>query len=223
MSDRSEQEISDLQLKALYQAKANEEPSAELDARILAMASQHQSQPNESAGNGDVKVVSFWRQYRWPLSSAASVLLLSSLLLLNLNQPQPPITEQMMPMMVSDQAVESMRAVKSSDGASQMQPRTMSQQAPESSEQQGPVAQSEKSHKLAAPIKADGQAKANISDIQAVNHLQQLVDSELWSDADTLYQRLLKERPRLQDSSHPQHAQWLALVDKIKAHRQGKE
>ncbi|QYJ98816.1 hypothetical protein K0J45_06185 [Shewanella alkalitolerans] len=258
MSDENDKMLSDAELKALYLAKATEQPSTELDARILAMAQQRLTEKAGEigqSGSANVIQVSFWRRYRWPLSSAASVLLLSSLLLLNLNGPTP-INDQVRPMLASEPQAMRMAAP----------PEPQEQQEPDV--QQGPSAQADVADaELASPqavtmmarkapvdlktesqsdgqgelesltaqqvgavdlntatdAKAATQAKAVISDIQAVNHLQQLVDSKLWSDADTLYQRLLKERPRLEDNSHPQHAQWQALVKQIKAHSQSKE
>lgn len=86
MSDENDKMLSDAELKALYLAKATEQPSTELDARILAMAQQRLTEhagESEQSGAANVIQASFWRRYRWPLSSAASVLLLSSLLLLD--------------------------------------------------------------------------------------------------------------------------------------------
>ncbi|TVP12270.1 hypothetical protein [Shewanella sp. KCT] len=261
MSDENEKMLSDAELKALYLAKATEQPSTELDARILAMAQQrlteHAGESGQS-GSANVIQVSFWRRYRWPLSSAASVLLLSSLLLLNLNGPMP-IDDQVRPMLASEPQAMRMAAPPEQQAPTEQQ---------EPKVQQGPSAQADAGEaemvspqvvpmmarkapvdlktenqadgqgelesltaqqvgaadlNTATDAKAATQAKAVISDIQAVNHLQQLVDSKLWSDADTLYQRLLKERPRLEDNNHPQHAQWQALVKQIKAHSQSKE
>ncbi len=266
MSDENDKMLSDAELKALYLAKATEQPSTELDARILAMAQQrlieHASESEQSA-SANVIQVSFWRRYRWPLSSAASVLLLSSLLLLNLNGPTP-INDQVRPMLASEPQTMRMAAPSEKQEQKVQQEPSVQQEV---KVQQGPSAQADAADaELASPqavpmmarkapndlktesqsdgqgelesltaqqvgaadldtttdAKATTQAKAVISDIQAVNHLQQLVDSKLWSDADTLYQRLLKERPRLEDNSHPQHAQWQALVKQIKAHRQTK-
>ncbi|MCG9745742.1 hypothetical protein [Shewanella sp. Isolate8] len=262
MSDENDKMLSDAELKALYLAKATEQPSSELDARILAMAQArlNERRPNEQclneqqlaeqesegaekqSGSANVIQVSFWRRYRWPMSTAASVLLLSSLLLMNLNGPNP-IDEQVRPMLASEPQPMRMTAPPE-----QQEPKV--QQGPSAQadvdvpEMASPQAVTVMSRKAPADLKTEvktgtqpdeqaklesltpneaevkTQAKAVISDIQAVNHLQQLVDAELWPDANTLYQRLLKERPRLEDSSHPQHSQWRELVNQIKAHRQ---
>ncbi|MCG9721350.1 hypothetical protein [Shewanella sp. Isolate7] len=261
MSDENDKMLSDAELKALYLAKATEQPSSEVDARILAMAQQRlnerrlneqdlSEQESEGAdkqsGSANVIQVSFWRRYRWPMSTAASVLLLSSLLLMNLNGPNP-IDEQVRPMLASEPQPMRMAAphekqeskvqqgpsaqadVDAPEMASPQAVTMMSRKAPadlntevktdtQTDEQTDEQAKLESLTPPEAEVKA--QAKAVISDIQAVNHLQQLVDAELWPDADILYQRLLKERPRLEDNSHPQHAQWRELVSQIKVHRQ---
>ena len=245
MSDENDKMLSDAELKALYLAKATEQPSSEVDARILAMAlrrlnerhlneqdlSEQESEgADKQSGSANVIQVSFWRRYRWPMSTAASVLLLSSLLLMNLNGPNP-IDEQVRPMLASEPQPMRMAAPhekqepKVQQGPSAQAVTMMSRKAPadlntevKTDEQTDEQAKLESLTPPEAEVKA--QAKAVISDIQAVNHLQQLVDAELWPDADTLYQRLLKERPRLEDNSHPQHAQWRELVSQIKAHRQ---
>ncbi|KIO36301.1 hypothetical protein [Shewanella sp. cp20] len=253
MSDENDKMLSDAELKALYLAKATEQPSSEVDARILAMA-QHRlnerrlneqdlsEQESEGAdkqsGSANVIQVSFWRRYRWPMSTAASVLLLSSLLLMNLNGPNP-IDEQVRPMLASEPQLMRMAAphekqepkvqqgpsaqadVDAPEMASPQAVTMMSRKAPADLNTEVKTGEQTKLESLTPPeAEVKAQAKAVISDIQAVNHLQHLVDAELWPDADTLYQRLLKERPRLEDNSHPQHAQWRELVSQIKAHRQ---
>ncbi|MXR68812.1 hypothetical protein GNT65_09050 [Shewanella sp. JBTF-M18] len=228
MSDEKDKMLSDPELKALYQAEAKEQPSSELDARILAMARQHlDEQSGELGTTANVVSVSFWRRYRWPLSSAASVLLLSSLLLLNLQGPAP-IDEQLQPMLLDEPRASKMAAPSEQQGPNAQADAIEATQPVQSTSPQGVMPQSVKVQPRQADVsdpqvqtetavKAKTQAKAMISDIQAVNHLQQLVDGELWTDADTLYQRMLKERPRLEDKTHPQHAQWQDLVSKIKA------
>lgn len=63
------------QVRKWYKASAQEQPSEQLDAAVLAMAKAHTTSRQFK-----------WRRYQWPFSVAASVLLVSVLYLTNTQQ-----------------------------------------------------------------------------------------------------------------------------------------
>ncbi|MCL1067608.1 hypothetical protein L2735_12450 [Shewanella olleyana] len=86
---------------ALYKQQDLERPSAAIDAAILLQAkavqsatrsASTQSNATEAARNNVVKV-SFWKKHRLPLSSAASVILIASVMLLNPEFKQHAVTD----------------------------------------------------------------------------------------------------------------------------------
>lgn len=73
-------------IAALYRMQATEMPSEALDAQILAtarLANNVSAEGHEVNSHVNTGSKSIWQAYRWPLSTAASVLLVSSLLLLS--------------------------------------------------------------------------------------------------------------------------------------------
>ncbi len=87
----------DDELQQLYRAQEQEVPSAELDEAILklARASVKKSQDD----NVVIVETSFWRRHRWPLSSAASVMFVATLLLINQDVTQDILSDDVPVMM----------------------------------------------------------------------------------------------------------------------------
>lgn len=81
------------ELHALYQHIEQEQPSKALDNAILQLATSN-AKPR-------VKSQSFWRKYRWPLSSAASVLLVVTLFVINPQMQTGNLSDEAMPALMS--------------------------------------------------------------------------------------------------------------------------
>lgn len=294
MTQNSQDDSVDKALQLLYRSQATEQPSEALDSHILAMA--------QASKIHAPKQVSFWRQYRWPLSSAASVLLVVSILLLNPTSQDPLLME---PAFIAPQALESQaaraprvmsapmaapengepeivgstaadsnvgestasdasanlvetskmtatsqvstepastvndsnettqrhKALVSTEGAPILQGKSVSSSPTildskadasnvKDSEPSAVAASAAETREAQPPATLKGQAKAVISDKQALNHLQQLVSTEQWSEAMVLLQRINQQRPQLADKTHPLHQKWRHLSQQIDAHSQ---
>ncbi len=85
MTDKGHEAI-EAEIKSLYHQMDKELPSSELDELILKQASRRVSKPAQSQ--------SFWRKYRWPLSSAASVLVVVTLFVINPAMKSGDVLEQ---------------------------------------------------------------------------------------------------------------------------------
>lgn len=81
------------ELQALYQHIEQERPSKVLDNAILELAASN-AKPR-------VKSQSFWRKHRWPLSSAASVLLVVTLFVINPQMQTGNLSDEAMPALMS--------------------------------------------------------------------------------------------------------------------------
>ncbi|MEZ9199705.1 hypothetical protein [Shewanella sp. 10N.286.54.B9] len=81
------------ELHALYQHIEQEKPSKALDNAILELAA--------SKAKPRVKSQSFWRKHRWPLSSAASVLLVVTLFVINPQMQTGNLSDEAMPALMT--------------------------------------------------------------------------------------------------------------------------
>lgn len=279
MTQNSQDDSVDKALQLLYRSQATEQPSEALDSHILAMA--------QASKIHAPKQVSFWRQYRWPLSSAASVLLVASILLLNPTSQDPLLMEPLSiaPQALDSQAVHAPRMMNAPMAAPEngepdiadptagdsnvgestvsdasvkpastvndssetparphkaevsiestpilqgksvaSSPASLDSKADASnvkdSEPSAVAASAAETLEAQPPVTLKGQAKAVISDKQALNHLQQLVSTEQWSEAVILLQRINQQRPQLADKTHPLHQRWRDLTQQIDTHSQ---
>ncbi len=104
------------ELHALYQHIEQEQPSKALDNAILGLAASN-AKPR-------LKSQSFWRKHRWPLSSAASVLLVVTLFVINPQMQTGDLSDEAMPALMSSpqdhNAPAMMRMATPEQGASSM-------------------------------------------------------------------------------------------------------
>ncbi|MCE9679165.1 hypothetical protein LZP69_08255 [Shewanella sp. AS1] len=221
------------ELKQLYQAQANEEPGSALDKQILARAKAH----SESSKTKDAKMsvspqkVVFWRKYRWTLSSAASAVLLVSLLLVNQQTDDIPSP---LPMAAKPARLLSSQPIQTSpvEGAGeqkegeqpaqalsiqteQIQAELMPSEPIPTEQMKAKQAQTEPMQLEQAPQSDKTVPKLTMSDKQALYHLSQLVNSQQWQEASKLLERINQERPQLADKDHPQHQEWRDLSEAI--------
>lgn len=237
MKDNLNTESVDSQLYTWYRLQATEQPSEQLDNKVIAQAKA--AIANQHKDNVVKPWADFWRQYRWPISSAASVMLVVTLLLVN-----PEIQEELLgddaampqsaPLLMQQNEPAMMRRAAQSEHSSNAELNADMPVIVESTSgpnaKQASMANGVDDHHSSATIemmKTDGpvlaenssQSKAIISDLQAVNHLSQLVSSQQWSEAIILSQKMAKERPQLNDVQHPQHRQWSKLLKAIAEHK----
>jgi hypothetical protein len=230
MKHNSQQELSDEELTKLYQAQATEQPSETLDEQILALA-------KDSISSHTHEVIrpkaDFWRQYRWPISSVASVMLVVTLVLVNPkrgdevimdgSQPLPQMSSRMITPDVAEVAPQAHGEDKvSSTFKSQQKSLPVESTSPselQRSAKDVAAGDMDVTERVETQVNVPKtQAKAVISDRQAINHLTRLVETEQWHEATILLARINKERPQLANVAHPQHQQWRALAESIKSH-----
>ncbi|WP_192021363.1 hypothetical protein [Shewanella sp. WPAGA9] len=80
-------------ISALYKLQNLERPSAAIDAAILAQSKMRSTQATQHDSNSNVIKVSFWHKHKLPLSSAASVMIIASVMLLNPEFNQHAVTD----------------------------------------------------------------------------------------------------------------------------------
>ncbi|WP_285163134.1 hypothetical protein [Shewanella goraebulensis] len=117
-------------IKALYQQQDLERPSAAIDAAILLQAKAVKGAGGDKTEQLHTNVVpiSFWKKHRLPLSSAASVMLIASVMLLNPDFSQHAKTEldDSMPVMADTAVPTPTPAMMRSGPLSNEQPSTQS-------------------------------------------------------------------------------------------------
>ncbi|WP_028774372.1 hypothetical protein [Shewanella waksmanii] len=108
--DNHQQDMIDNELVQLYRRQATEQPSPELDAAILAKAAQRSAPVAEDPQKVVRPPASFWQRHRWPVSSAASVMLIAGLLLINGGEDADMVAPMLNSDAIAPAAVEPMAA-----------------------------------------------------------------------------------------------------------------
>lgn len=259
-------EAFDSELQIWYKLQAQEKPSRELDDAIIKMATEasavskqaltdkrlHQAPlAGDKSTDNVVRVEnSFWRHNRWAISSAASVMLVVTVIMLNPQSPEEILSDDAMPMMMQmsqplDEQLESLPAdavdVKSESRQAHRAPSAMPASEPQFAGAAAPkmkptAKRHEDKAKLgaeapsnltlsskslsnhASPNKSVPQREAVVSAKQALNHLQNVIDSKLWDEAEKLASKIAKQYPNLEQSEHPQHQRWSDLQAEITEH-----
>ncbi len=211
---KQEHKFSNEELKQLYLMLASEQPSQALDEAILAQAKQScatlkltKSDTTAKSDTAKSDKVVFLSQYRWPISTAASVLLISSLFLLNSNQMHKATLTDALPIL--QESVQ--------DSAPAMEAQMMSTAAPKAARQmQKSLAATETSNAtLSEDVEIVASDKPSFK--QQLKQLEQLVEDKQWVEADKLLKRIQQQHPELLESQHPQYKQWQALTEQIAA------
>ncbi|WP_394146814.1 hypothetical protein [Shewanella atlantica] len=222
----------DAELHRWYQKMEQEQPGEALDKKIIEMAKQATKSGSE---DNVVRVEhSFWRRYRWPLSSAASVMLVVTLLLLNPEVPRDILRDDTSPVMMQMSAPADVQGKQLDDpqALKAVAPRSMSVQPDTAADVKGssveehqPLSRKGSSDQLGdsvekqpAPVKGSTQREAVNSAKQALHHLTQLVESEQWSEAKKLALKIEERYPELREPNHPQHQTWSELQQLLKQH-----
>ncbi|GIU36403.1 hypothetical protein L2719_14855 [Shewanella schlegeliana] len=174
MTDK-EHEVVEAEIKSLYQKIDKEQPPTELDEQILTMARSRVAKPVQSQ--------SFWRKYRWPLSSAASVLVVVTLFVINPAMKSGDNLEQGEPVMMSSPPKPQM--MRSMDTPKQMD-NNVTQAVQDS-----------------APVGADLTAQ--------LDNIEQLIRDKKIAEAYDLLQQLAEQAPQLLQATHPFNERYLKL------------
>lgn len=242
----------DSDLQAWYELQDKEQPGSDLDAAILKMAKDMSKEVNnaeqthsvdnadtvaDNAANNVVRVEnSFWRKNRLALSSAASVMLVVTVVMLNPQSPQDILSDEAMPMMMqmsepSDTAGESSLGTKMTRGQEAQEPAVQSLQhldmEPRASVAASDSFQAIDSNKLKGEVPPETmshafsgmpQREAAVSAKQALNHLEKLISTKQWDEARALANKVSKLYPQLKSPSDPEYQRWTdiqsELVDK---------
>lgn len=194
MTDK-EQATIEAEIQSMYRKSATEQPSSTLDSDIIAQARAHVSHSNSGQTSQ-----SFWRQYRWPLSSAASVLVVVTLFMINPAIQNSADSPQGEPMMMS--------APEVATPEPQMM-RSMQDSAPE--------AKTVDSSKSINDSKIDQQASVNQAIANQLDAVARLLKSKQLSQADELLQQVPKQWPSVLEDNHPLHARYHRLQKAIMA------
>ncbi|MCK8043479.1 hypothetical protein MSG37_01145 [Shewanella sp. 1CM18E] len=195
MTDKEHAAIEE-QIKSLYQKGATELPPTSIDNKILAQARQQLAEQNQSmSATGRVnnqQSQSFWRQYRLPLSSAASVMVVVTLFMLN-------------------------PTMDSNDGLQQSEPMLMS--APEQTDSQPQMMRAMPDKAPAASVNAEGesfaQAPNTLSLTAELDKVEQLVAAKNIEQAHTALQQIAMQWPEIKDEQSDYHLRFMALQKAI--------
>lgn len=231
----------DAELKLWYRDQAQETPSAELDDAIMSLAKS----TNQSTKADNLVVVdnSFWRRHRWPISSAASVMFVATLLLINQDETQELLSDEsyapvMMQMALDTQEPELQEALRKSEPRTMMSAFSLDEQQDQlqgTAQHEvvqvdaiteavtdvsiqggnGDVKAKIKSLSDSKPIKTMPQRDAVVSAKQAVNHLESLVKQKQWVEAEKLVLKIRKAYPQLKNEDHPQYLRWKTLSEQV--------
>ncbi|MEZ9236061.1 hypothetical protein [Shewanella sp. 10N.286.52.A9] len=125
-------------ISALYKLQNLERPSAAIDAAILAQSKMRSTQTTQQNSNSNVIKVSFWHKHKLPLSSAASVMIIASVMLLNPEFNQHAVTdiEEAIPMATEvNQTTSSPAMMRAEPNTFADEPASSSQRIEQGSEQ----------------------------------------------------------------------------------------
>ena len=181
MTDKDHEAI-EAEITSLYQQGATEVPSTAIDKSILAQARAQIEAQNQAQANTQSQ--SFWRRYRLPLSSAASVMLVVTLFVINPSMNTGDSIEPSEPMLMSAPEVE--------DAQPQMM-RALPNNAPAASNAQR--------NKQASVLSLAEQ-------LDSVEKL--LADKEI-QQAQIQLQQIALQWPEVNDEQSPEHARFEAL------------
>ncbi|ABV86540.1 hypothetical protein [Shewanella pealeana] len=180
MTDK-EHEAVEAEIKSLYQQIDKEQPSSQLDEQILTMARSRTAKPQQSQ--------SFWRKYRWPLSSAASVFVVVTLFVINPAMKSGDVLEQGEPVMMSSPPKPQM--MRSMDSPNQVAEH-LDEQTPQTVQ--------------------GNESKSADPDLTAqLDNIEQLLRDKDITEANRLLKLLAEQQPQLLEPSHPLNARYIAL------------
>lgn len=180
MTDK-EHDAVEAEIKSLYQHIDKEQPSSEIDEQILNLARSRVAKPIQSQ--------SFWRKYRWPLSSAASVLVVVTLFVINPAMKSGDVLEQGQPVMMSSPPKPQM--MRTMDNPSQV---------------------AEQLNDTEPRLMQTNEANSVDTDLAAqLDNIERLIRAKEIAKAHDLLQRLAEQTPQLLEASHPLNARYLTL------------
>ncbi|NRD74854.1 hypothetical protein HQQ94_16830 [Shewanella sp. VB17] len=212
----------DRDLQLWYRAQAEENASAELDDAIMTLA---KSAVEKMEDNHFVVESSVWRRYRWPISSAASVMLVATSLLVNQEMTQEIVSDEIytpaMMQMRTPLQKESIRHDKTGPALMQISSGVQEQQVQTdiNTERTEPLSEDVKmsigSLAKSQPNNRMPQREAVVSAKQALNHLENLVKKDQWNEAKKLIFKMRKVYPELRNKEHPEYLRWKTLSEQV--------
>ncbi|WP_394200314.1 hypothetical protein [Shewanella waksmanii] len=195
--DQQQQVQLDAELVELYRSQANEQPTAEVDAAILAQAAQRCQ--TSSSPQVISPPVSFWRRHRWPLSSAASVVMVVGLVWLNdgsdpMNMPPELAEPAIAPMATS--------------------PAAFSADMPASADMGESVGMGESA--APAQLMQKRSQGVNVTELeQLLSQVELLVDAQQNQQAQALLSEVVTQYPQITEPQHPQYQRYQALQSSL--------
>ncbi|MCE9686584.1 hypothetical protein LZP73_10240 [Shewanella sp. AS16] len=217
-NDMSEQEQAlAAEIAALYRLTTQEQASLELDGEILALARrQLQLGEAQEAGAGQPPRPSPWRAYRWPLSTAASVLLVAGLLLLDPyawhRQTVPELAPVPSRVPASDVAVTGGAPVAKLRQAPEMKMQMQMQMQPMAADVTAPQPTPEPMSEPMFEPTPEMAAEPDLANLAlALQRLQQYLDEGDYAGASAFAERLKARFPEVQSPQSGGHELWLRL------------
>lgn len=230
----NQDEYTDLQqdIRKLYHQADLPEPSAELDKAILQQAENAITKKSDNATETkNVISLNVWRKYRWPLSSAASVLLVATLVFLQpsiyetqissepklMSAPQPTNEPQMMgemtePSLMNEQMTTADIEEQESGSPAldiQDEPHAIQQVAPKSAPNVMRVEQG----------LSQVEAKLDLIDLDspetAITKIKALIKNDDLMTATRYFNEANQHFPELSMPNHPRYQEWLELSKQL--------
>ncbi|ABN60564.1 hypothetical protein [Shewanella baltica] len=194
------------QVLAWYRQQALEVPPQQLDQDILQLAQTHIAEMHQSKITAVESPTSVWRSHPWALSSAASLVLVVGLLVLNRPQIEDVMTPS--PMVMSAPAPQAMTRIADTQAlqSSNMQAEAVAKHEIQTQMQQAKAAAGalERQHDASSPaIAARSMNEPESSDIdkvplaESLHQLHAFIEAKETEQALVLEQQLLKDYPLL--------------------------
>ncbi|MCS6158623.1 hypothetical protein [Shewanella baltica] len=205
-SSNADEIVLQQQVLAWYRQQALEVPPQQLDQDILQLAQTHIAEMHQSKITAVESPTSVWRRHPWALSSAASLVLVVGLLVLNRPQIEDVMTPS--PMVMSAPAPQAMTRIADTQAlqSSNMQAEAVAKHEIQTQMQQAKAAAGalELQHDASSPaIAARSMNAPESSDIdkvplaESLHQLHAFIEAKETEQALVLEQQLLKDYPQL--------------------------
>ncbi|MCS6176589.1 hypothetical protein [Shewanella baltica] len=210
-SSNADEIVLQQQVLAWYRQQALEVPPQQLDQDILQLAQTHLAEMHQSKITAVESPTSVWRRHPWALSSAASLVLVVGLLVLNRPQIEDVMAPSPSPMAMSAPAPQAMTRIADTQAlqSSNMQAEAVAKHEIQTQMQQAKAAAGalERQHDASSPAIAarsmNAPSASESSDIdkvplaESLHQLHAFIEAKETEQALVLEQQLLKDYPQL--------------------------